>query len=182
MDDVGGQIRRYREARRLSQRALGERAGVTSSFLSQLENGRTNASIATLWRIAEALGVRLSDLVEPVPVSTARLLRRADRPQLSAAFGTTKWFITQPPLEHVEVYVAELEPEGSTGPAQYHHGDSEEVLLVLHGTVRLELGEEVFTLGEGDSIEYRSSTPHRVANAGEGRAELVWVNSPPTPD
>jgi transcriptional regulator with XRE-family HTH domain len=166
----------------MSQRELGARVGVTASFLSQLENGRTNASIGTLRRLAEGLGVRLSDLVDAGPVPTGRLLRRADRPQLSAAYGTTKWFITQPPLRHVEMYVAQIEPGGSTGPDQYRHGDAEEVLLVLSGCVRVELGDETYTLGEGDSIEYLSSTPHRVASAGDGPAEVVWLNSPPTPD
>jgi transcriptional regulator with XRE-family HTH domain len=182
VDGVGDRLRSFRTARRLSQRDLGDRVGVTASFLSQLENGRTNASIATLRRLAEALGVRLSDLVEAGPIPTGRLLRHADRPQLSAAFGTTKWFITQPPLRHVEVYVAEMEPGGSTGPEQYQHGDSEEVVLVLRGSVVIELADQTYDLGAGDSIEYQSSTPHRVANHGDVIAELVWLNSPPTPE
>jgi transcriptional regulator with XRE-family HTH domain len=182
VDGVGERLRAFRTARRLSQRDLGDRVGVTASFLSQLENGRTNASIATLRRLAETLGVRLSDLVEAGPLPTGRLLRRADRPQLSAAFGTTKWFITQPPLRHVEVYVAEIEPGGSTGPDQYQHGDSEEILLVLRGNVVLDLADQTYDLATGDSIEYRSSTPHRVANHNAEVAELIWLNSPPTPD
>jgi mannose-6-phosphate isomerase-like protein (cupin superfamily) len=74
-----------------------------------------------------------------------------------------------------------MDPGGSTGPTQYRHGDSEEVLLVLRGRVRVELAEEVHLLATGDSIVFASSTPHRVANEGDGEAELVWVNSPPTP-
>jgi quercetin dioxygenase-like cupin family protein len=128
------------------------------------------------------LGVRLADLMDPAPVPPGRLLRRSDRPQLEASHGTTKWFITQPPLGHVEMYVAELRPGGSTGPAQYQHGDSEEVLLVLAGQVRLELEDETYVLSAGDSIEYLSSTPHRLSNPGPEAAEVVWVNSPPTPD
>ena len=180
--EVGRQVGHYRRARRLSQRALGELAGVTSSFLSQLENGRTSASVSTLRRLADALGVRLSDLLEPAEPTSGRLLRKKDRPELSAAHGTTKWFITQPPLGHVEMYVAQILPGGSTGPDQYTHGDSQEVLLVTRGRVELQLGDETYTLGAGDSIEYLSSTPHRVRNAGERTAELVWVNSPPTPE
>ena len=49
------------------------------------------------------------------------------------------------------------------------------------GRVRVELGEESHVLGTGDSIVFASSTPHRVANDSEAPAELVWVNSPPTP-
>ena len=70
---------------------------------------------------------------------------------------------------------------GCPGPAPYRHGDSEEVILVVRGSVRVELGDEVHELATGDSIVFASNTPHRVANAADAPAELVWVNSPPTP-
>src|SRR5688572_28474475 len=101
-NDVGDQVRRYRVARRLSQRALGEQAGVTSGFLSQLETGRANASISTLRRLADALGVGLADLVEPGPVSAARVVRAGLRRTLSASDGMTKTFLTEPPFGHLE--------------------------------------------------------------------------------
>lgn len=179
--ELGAQVRAYRTARRLSQRALAELAGVTSGFLSQLENGRTTASIATLRRIADALGVGLVDLLEPGPVSAARVVRAADRRMLSAANGMTKWFLTEPPFGHVEMYAATIRPGGSTGPEQYRHGDAEEIMLVLRGEVLVELDEERHELAAGDTIVFQSSTPHRVANRGELDAELVWLNSPPTP-
>lgn len=180
-NDVGDQVRRYRLARRMSQRALGEQAGVTSGFLSQLETGRANASVSTLRRLADALGVGLVDLVEPGPVAAARVVRADRRRHLGASHGMTKWFLTDPPFGHVEMYAVDIEPGGSTGPAPYRHGDSEEVILVVRGSVRVELGDEVHELATGDSIVFASSTPHRVANAADAPAELVWVNSPPTP-
>jgi mannose-6-phosphate isomerase-like protein (cupin superfamily) len=73
-----------------------------------------------------------------------------------------------------------FEPGGSTGKERYTHGDSEEVLLVLSGTVRLELGERAFALVAGDSIDYRSSVPHRVVNVGATPAEALFVISPPS--
>ncbi|MRX42730.1 cupin domain-containing protein [Agromyces sp. Q22] len=93
-----------------------------------------------------------------------------------------KWFLTEPPHGHVEMYAVTIEPGGSTGPRQYRHGDSEEVILVTRGHVHVELGDEAYELGTGDSIVFASSTPHRVANTADEGAELVWVNSPPTPE
>ncbi|MFF2494972.1 helix-turn-helix domain-containing protein [Agromyces sp. NPDC058064] len=180
-NDVGGQVLRYRTARRMTQRALAEAAGVTSGFVSQLETGRANATIATLRRIADALGVGLVDLVEPGAVPAARIVRADARRTLSAANGMTKWFLTEPPFGHVEMYAVAIEPGGSTGPERYHHGDAEEVLLVLAGEVLVELDEERYELGAGDTIVYPSSVPHRVSNPADRTAELVWLNSPPTP-
>jgi mannose-6-phosphate isomerase-like protein (cupin superfamily) len=76
--------------------------------------------------------------------------------------------------------MGELDVGGSTGAEPYAHGDSEELFVVLSGTVQLELGGEVFRLEHGDSIDYRSSTPHRASNAGDDLAEVMWIISPPS--
>jgi len=83
-------------------------------------------------------------------------------------------------LHHLEVFAGELEVGGSTGERPYAHGDSEELFVVLSGTVQLELGGELFELERGDSIDYRSSTPHRVSNTGQDLAEVMWIISPPS--
>jgi mannose-6-phosphate isomerase-like protein (cupin superfamily) len=83
-------------------------------------------------------------------------------------------------LQHLEVFVGELDPGGSTGPEPYAHGDSEELFVVIAGTVQLELGGDLHDLEAGDSIDYRSSTPHRITNVGEERAEVMWIISPPS--
>ena len=76
--------------------------------------------------------------------------------------------------------MGELEVGGSTGAQPYAHGDSEELFVVLSGTVQLELGGELFELESGDSIDYRSSTPHRISNLGDELAEVMWIISPPS--
>ena len=137
--------------------------------------------MASLKRIAAALGVNVADLFEPNgSTSRPRVLLREDRPAL--AFGTLgqKYMLTPRPLENLQVIVGEFEPGGSTGDEPYTHGDSEELLVVLGGRVHLQLGSQVFELVEGDSIDYRSSTPHRVANAGHDTAEVMWIISPPS--
>ena len=75
---------------------------------------------------------------------------------------------------------AEFAPGGSTGDEPYTHGDSEELLLVVSGRVHVQLGTEVYDLRTGDSVHYRSSTPHRVSNPGDESAEVLFVISPPS--
>src|SRR6266566_3996807 len=125
--DVGERLRELRRFRRCTLRAIAERSGLSESFLSQVERGRSSASIASLKRFAD-----------------------------------------------------ELDVGGSTGEQPYAHGDSEELFVVVSGTVQLELGGELFELGRGDSIDYRSSTPHRVSNTGQELAEVLWIVSPPS--
>jgi transcriptional regulator with XRE-family HTH domain len=179
--DVGERLRAIRRLRRATLKTVADRAELSESFLSQVERGRANASIASLKRIAAALGVNVADLFEPNG-STARprVLRRDVRPNL--AFGTLgrKFMLTPRPLEHLQVIVGELDAGGSTGDEPYTHGDSEELLVVLEGVVSLQLGAEVFELERGDSIDYRSSMPHRLVNVGPDTAEVMWIISPPS--
>jgi transcriptional regulator with XRE-family HTH domain len=179
--DVGERLRAIRSLRRVTLRTVADRSGLSESFLSQVERGRANASIASLKRIAAALGVNVADLFEPNGSrGRPRVLRRESRPTL--AFGTLgrKHMLTPRPLEHLQVIVGELDAGGSTGAEPYTHGDSEELLVVLSGTVSLQLGTEVFELASGDSIDYRSSTPHKLSNVGGETAEVMWIISPPS--
>ncbi|HJR94499.1 MAG TPA: cupin domain-containing protein [Gaiellaceae bacterium] len=179
--DVGERLRAIRTLRRATLKTVAERADLSESFLSQVERGRANASVASLKRISAALGVNVADLFEPNGSTTRpRVLRRESRPTL--AFGNLgrKLMLTPRPLENLQVIVGELDAGGSTGDEPYTHGDSEELLVVLDGVVSLQLGPEVFELTSGDSIDYRSSTPHRLVNVGDGRAEVMWIISPPS--
>lgn len=178
--DVGERLRVIRGRRRLTLREVAERAGLSESFLSQVERGRASASVASLRRIADALGIGISDLFQPAESSRPRVLRREDRPSLAFGVLGRKMLLTPRPLHELEVFIGELERGGTSGTEQYVHGDSEELVVVLRGSVRLELGDELHELETGDSIDYRSSTPHRISNAGEEPAEVMWIISPPS--
>jgi len=178
--DVGERLRTLRRFRRDTLQTVAERSGLSESFLSQVERGRSNASIASLKRITDALGVSMADLFEPDGVPGPRVLRRDERPALQFGILGRKLLLTPRPLHHLEVFAGELEVGGSTGPEPYAHGDSEELFVVLSGTVQVEVGEEQFELERGDSIDYRSSTPHRAVNTGDELAEVLWIISPPS--
>jgi|JI8StandDraft_2_1071088.scaffolds.fasta_scaffold62367_2 transcriptional regulator with XRE-family HTH domain len=175
---LGERVRAFRQARRLSLRDLGERSGTTASFLSQLERGTSGAAVSTLMKIAGALQVSVADLFEDRPGPLHRVLRRGERLALPQAGGYVKTLLSQQPIRAFEVYVGHFEPGGSTGPEAYTHGDSHEMMLVLHGAVEIDLAEETHRLGSGDCIEYRSSTPHRIRNPGPDPAEVQWIIAP----
>src|SRR5919199_5561578 len=149
--DVGERLRALRRLRRCTLRTVAERSGLSESFLSQVERGRSSASIASLRRIAEALGVTVADLFEPSGPPRPRVLRRDERPSLAFGILGRKLLLTPRPLHHLEVFMGELDVGGSTGAEPYAHGDSEELFVVLNGHVQLELGGESHELGPGDS-------------------------------
>jgi transcriptional regulator with XRE-family HTH domain len=177
---VGERLRAIRILRRRTLRDVAEAAGVSESFVSQLERGRSSASVATLQRLASALGVEISDLFTTNGVPRPRVLRRDARQLLVWGHLGRKALLTPKPFHSLEVVAAEFEPGGSTGDEAYTHGDSEELLLVVRGRVHVQLETDIYDLGTGDSVQYRSSTPHRVSNPGDELAEVLFVISPPS--
>lgn len=176
---VGGRIRQFRVARQLTLRDLADRARISPGFLSQVERGQVNASVGTLRRLSEELGVTLPDLFTDEEVGGLRILRKADRPVIDVSDMSTKYLLSQKPLRNLELYVGELHPGASAGEA-YVHGDAQEILLVVAGSATLELDGETYVLAAGDSAEYRTSTPHTVHNRSDAPAEVLWIVSPPT--
>ena len=177
--ELGERLRAIRQLRRKTLKEVAGTAGISESFLSQLERGRTNATIATLQRIATSLGIEVSDLFTsnaPRP----RVLRHGAREFVAWGELGRKALLTPKPFQSLEVVVARFEAGGSTGDEPYTHGDSEELLVVVAGNVHVQLGTAVHELGPGDSVHYQSSTPHRVSNAGTETAEVLFVISPPS--
>lgn len=179
-DLIGNRLRRARQLRGARLKDVADRAGLSESYLSQLERGRTRGSIAALKRLTEALGMTMAELFEPDLTDRPRLVRHAERRYLEIGVNARKAMLTSRPLDHLEVFVGQLDPGGSTGAEPYAHGDSEELLLVVHGRVVVELDGERFSLESGDSIFYRSALPHRVSNPNDAPAQVLWAISPPS--
>lgn len=175
---VGQRIREYRMLRHATLRSVAEKARITEGFLSQVERGLTGASLSTLRQIADALGLEMVDLFETTTRPGHRVLSITDRPTLRFGHKLTKQLLTPKPYRHLEVFIGDFEPGGTTGPRPLVHGHSEELLLVLKGSVQLSLGDETHVLHEGDSIDYDSEIPHLVS--AEVAAQVLWAISPPS--
>ncbi len=154
--------------------------GLSQSFLSQFERGRTQASISSLRLITDALGMNIHDVFGVVSNGGhAAVMRAAERPQLPFGDRAAKAIVGSRSLSRFETLEVVFEPGGSTGDGQYAHGHHEEMIVVLSGCVGVELGSERHLLDTGDSLSFHSETPHRVVNAGGESARVFWVISPP---
>ncbi len=176
---LGHRVRDLRGLAGMSMRDLASRAGVSAGYISQIENGQANPSLAVIRLIAQSFGVTWLELFQPAPVR-GRVLRRQDRPRLFSDGDLAHFGISQPPIGNVEVLVTEYEPGQGAGDETYTHGNSQEICLVIRGSLEFTVDGDTFTLNAGDSIEYRTSVPHRVTNVGEDAAEAVWVVTPPS--
>src|SRR5438270_11907681 len=107
--DVGERLRAIRLLRRRTLREIAGAAGVSESFLSQLERGRSSASVASLQRLAAALGIEVSDLFAPDGLPRPRVLRREARQPVVWGHLGRKALLTTKPFHALEVLSAEFE-------------------------------------------------------------------------
>jgi transcriptional regulator with XRE-family HTH domain len=178
--DLGARIRTLRLARRSTLRELAAEAGVTESFLSQVERGVASPSIASVQRIARALGASIAELFA-ADERAGSLVRVDDRRRIVyQGLGAVDEFLTRARNGRLQVILSTIEPGGGTGDEPYTHESDEEVVVVLEGSLDLWVGPEHYRLEAGDAVTHSSRTPHRNTNPGPGIARVLFCSTPPS--
>lgn len=173
--------RRVRELRKLrgwSLEQLAAASGVSRSMLSQIERNEANPTLAVTFRIAQAFGMTLAELLEsPGAQSSIQTIRANDRAHLFRSDADCQ-IRTLSPLnleKDVEFYEIRLQPGGTLRSAP-HFAGTREYLSVLKGRVRVESAGDVEELSHGDSASYRADVPHAIVNLGRTEALVYLVD------
>jgi len=171
LQHVSQNVRRLRNALDFSQTALAEKSGVSRRMLVAIEAGEKNVSLATLDRVAEALDVAFSDLIQApegrdpsrineiawagsIPGSRAVLLAKA-----TARREVELWEFS---LEPGEVYESEADPDGWS-----------EQVYVVQGRLTINLADEVRQVGPGEFFMFASNQAHSYRNEGDATVRFV---------
>lgn len=174
---LGKTIQRLRKAYNLSLSDLAEQSGVAKSIISQIERNETNPTLATVWRLSQALDMS----VERVLASTdetpiVEKLTRADTPILLSEDGLCRlsiigWIKT---VEWLQYYDFHAEPGGELDSDGHQRG-SIECLTVISGALEVDVGDVVETVKEGETIRYRCDRRHIIRNRGTVPAHAFMV-------
>jgi len=174
---LGRKIRDLRLRRGLTVQQLAEATGLSKGFVSQVENGRTSPSLATLQDLARSLETSVAYLVVEED-QAPYVVRRSLRPSMSVnGSGSRVEVMSAQPRRNLELLHAELPPGVSMGDKRQFH-DGEEVVLCVEGRIRLLCGEHAVLLDPGDSCHFDGRVPHSIENAGESTARLFIALTP----
>ncbi len=177
---IGASLRMARRRKGLTLRQVAESAGVTESFLSQVERDIASPSIATLRRIAVALDTTIGVILDGAGPH-GQLVRAGERRVVQyPGLMARDEFLTDGSGGRLQVIMSVVEPGGGTGAEAYTHESDEECLIVLDGALDLWVGGEEHHLEAGDAIRYSSRVPHRNENPGPGQARVLFVITPPS--
>lgn len=171
---VGARLRRLRKDRGWKLGDLAERTGLSTSYLSRIEGGEREPSIAALFAAAGAYGVSLSELFEPDPEAEERVLTRGESVQIQRGNGLLYAPLSAGERSFNLQPLRVIVPAEREGEERYRH-EGEEWLYVLSGRLGLELGDREYDLGPGDSAHFDASEPHRLSALGGEDAEIILV-------
>jgi len=177
-DQLCRRIKALRADRGWSLDALSKACGVSRSMLSQIERNQANPTLVVMFRIAQAFGMSLGQLVEvPGATSSVSVIRAGDR---AFHYRSDKdcQIRTLSPLhleKDVEFYEVSLQPGGALRSSPHFEG-TREFLTVLKGTVRVESAGDIEVLDPGDSASYRADVPHAMVNTGRSAATVFLVD------
>jgi transcriptional regulator with XRE-family HTH domain len=176
---VGELVRRLREQRGLTLRALAAATEFSPSFISQLENGQVSPSIDSMGRIAGALGVSLGEFFAALGSSEGGLVvRAAERLRLESVWSDATVEALSPMRRGrlIEPLLITLEPAGRSGKHPSAHA-REEFAFVIEGEVDLTLGPDTFRLRPGDAVTILRGELRRWVNPGSTAARVLVVGA-----
>jgi transcriptional regulator with XRE-family HTH domain len=172
----GGKLRAIREKRGLTLKEVAEKAGVSESLVSQIERNRVSPAIDTLLGLAEVLDLDLEYLFSDYYRDRGLyVVRKTERTGFSKP-GVRYERLAR--MEGIEAYYITLDAGAKTGSLEYGHAGWE-LGIVEEGNAEISVGNETHVLRAGDSISFRSESPHVVTNRGKKPLRVCWIVTPP---
>lgn len=192
MDHLGEAIREARKKKGLSLRSVAASAEISPSLLSQVETGKTNPSVGTLYALVNVLNVSIDELINgtgplessaagPEPHDSVTVLsgppvqRRENNPTIVMENGVTWERLAVDGSGTVDSLITTYSPGGSSsveGKLMRHSGI--EYGYLLEGELTLKLDFETYILRAGDSLCFDSLRPHLYENHTDSIARGIW--------
>lgn len=181
----GEKLRAVRETKGLTLKEVAKEAGVSESLVSQIERNRISPAMDTLLEILRVLDLDIEYLFADLKRNREVLVTRRDQ-RRRLVTQTAVYELVSRTLEKdavgaehgIEAYVLHLPAGAARGNQEYGH-QGRELGVIEEGTAEFRLGNEEWTLNEGDSVSFDASVPHRLTNIGSGPLRAFWIVSPP---
>jgi transcriptional regulator with XRE-family HTH domain len=187
--EIGEELRRVRLSRKLSLRNVASAVGVSASLLSQVETGKTQPSVSTLYALVNHLGVSLDGLMKGMRQSDATasdgsvyedghhgiVQRRSENPLIEMENGVVWERLADGGRDDADPLMVTYEPGSSSsveGKMMRH--DAIEYGLIIEGTLTLRIEDDVYEIYPGDSFSFDANRLHMFENNSAKPARGIW--------
>jgi Predicted transcriptional regulators len=174
---IGATIRATQEAQQLSINELAQRAGVSKSVISRIEQGMTSPTAVMLAKLAEGMAVSLSQLLRGESGPPIHIQSLAEQPVFrDPQTGLVRRTLSPvSPDAALEIVYNSLPGRRSTGLFPAHSLGTQEHIVVLSGAIEVQVGQRSFSLSAGDAAQFAADVEHSVRNALVRKAEWLLV-------
>lgn len=187
--DIGDELRRVRVSRKLSLRSVASAVGVSASLLSQVETGKTQPSVSTLYALVNHLGISLDGLMKGMSQSDSEkpdgagyedghhgiVQRRNENPLIEMENGVVWERLADGGRDDADPLMVTYEPGSSSsveGKMMRH--DALEYGVIIEGTLTLRIENEVHEIYPGDSFSFDANRLHMYENNSAKPARGIW--------
>lgn len=176
---VGYRLRELRQERGLSLGEVSESTGISTSFLSLVETGRSDITLGRLMRLVKFYGTSVEELLPQVPSLDASLVRGEERLYVPSPAEGMDVYLLSPDTERTMMpLIVHFAP--NAGLAEYASHEGEEFLHVIEGALQVTVDGDSVTIKEGDSFYFSAEHPHSLKNVFDGTTRIFAVVSPPS--
>lgn len=161
-------VTELRQQHRFTLEQLAAASGVSRSMLSQIERGRANPTLAVTYRIAQAFGISIGELVDDPSASAGIEVVFGNDPATLFRTDPECQIRTLSPLHQeksVEFYELRLQPRARLASSAHYDG-TRELFTLAEGCARITSGGSSCDLANGDTAQYRADVDHCIANTG----------------
>ncbi|RKS77794.1 helix-turn-helix protein [Motilibacter peucedani] len=179
---VARNVRRLRQERGWTLDALASRAGLSKGMLVQVEQTRTNPSLGTLCRLADAIGVSLARLVELDEAPVVRVVAADQAAVLwRSENGSARLLVGSDRSSHLELWDWVLGP-GEVHRSEEHAPGTQELLHVAAGVLTLDVDGHDHRVETDGAAVFQADRPHAYRNDGTVPLRLTMMVAQPESD
>ncbi|GGY05695.1 helix-turn-helix domain-containing protein [Streptomyces hiroshimensis] len=173
-------LKRWRGERHLTLDALAARSGVSRGMIIQIEQARTNPSVGTTVKLADALGVSITTLLDQEQSSRVHIVPKDQTVRMwsTEAGSHTTLLVGAQGRGPVELWDWRIAP-GDASDSDPHPPGTLELITVTAGELGLVVDGEEFTLPAGTSATFEASVPHTYRNDGGVPVEMTMAVAVP---
>ena len=175
---LGQRLKALRQERGLSISEVAAATGISRSFLSLVEGGKSDITLGRLITLLAYFGVSITDLVpDAAPPPSALVTRVGEERHITSGSEGIDMLLLRPSGNgQMQPFLVTYEPGARQAEHASHTG--EEFVLVLEGEVTLQVGAERTVLRAGDSAYYQAEVPHSTSNEGKQPARAFVMVTP----
>jgi transcriptional regulator with XRE-family HTH domain len=172
-ESIGERIKALRTGQGMTLAELGEKANLSTSYLSQIERDKTSPSLTTLETIAKSLNIGLRSLFE-TDDEAAFVLRGSKGTNTPSHHDPIMRQPLMPQIGNPEIEVYRITFHPRSAPEQIEQFAGEEIIYVLNGELTISISDEQFVLTAGDSIHYDALLIHSWKNETNDFCTIIW--------